>query len=78
VIGRSILVYIFIENQQMHQNNHFIAMLGQTLLHVSAHQRHLQGAHLIQTSYLYVGVHYKTNNGISSELAPVSNFALWV
>jgi hypothetical protein len=27
---------------------------------------------MILTSYLYVGVHYKTNNGVSSKLAPVS------
>jgi hypothetical protein len=38
-------IYIFIENQQMQQNDHFIVMLSQTLLHVSAYQRHQQGAH---------------------------------
>jgi hypothetical protein len=27
---------------------------------------------MILTSYLYVGVHYKKNNGISSKLATVS------
>jgi hypothetical protein len=41
----------------MHQNYHFIVMLSQMLLRVSAHQRHHQGAHVILTSYLYVGVH---------------------
>jgi hypothetical protein len=40
----------------MHQKDHFIVMLSQTLLHVSAYQRHHQGAHMILTSYLYVGV----------------------
>jgi hypothetical protein len=42
-------------------NDHFIAMSSQTLLHVSAYQRHHQGAHTILTSYLYVGVLYKKN-----------------
>jgi hypothetical protein len=27
---------------------------------------------MILTSYLYVGVHYKKNNGVSSKLVPVS------
>jgi hypothetical protein len=52
VIEPSILVYIFIENQQMHKNDHFIIMLSQTLLYVLAHQRHHQAAHMILTSYL--------------------------
>jgi hypothetical protein len=39
----------------MHQKDHFIVMSSQTLLHVSAY-RHRQGAHMILTSYLYVGV----------------------
>jgi hypothetical protein len=56
VAGPSILVYIFIGNQQMLQIDHFIVMLSQTLLHVSAYQRHHQGAHMILTTYLYVGV----------------------
>jgi hypothetical protein len=56
VIGPRILAYILIENQQMHQNDHFIVMSSQTLLHVSAYQRHHQGAHMILTSYLYVAV----------------------
>jgi hypothetical protein len=38
----------------MHQNYHFIVMLSQMLLHVSAHQRHHQGAHTILTGYLSV------------------------
>jgi hypothetical protein len=76
--GLSILVYIFMENQQMLQNDHFIVMLSHMLLHVSAHQHHHQGACMILTSYLYVGVHYRKNNGISSEVAPVSNFTLWM
>jgi hypothetical protein len=82
----------------------------QTLLHVSAYQRHHQGAHIILTSYLYVsvtksnaptcfgvptpssgssydphkllilyvGVHYKKNNAVSSKLAPVSIVTLWI
>jgi hypothetical protein len=78
VIGPRILVYIFIENQQMHQNYHFIFMLGQTLLHVSAYQLHHQGAYMILTSCLYVGVHYKKNNGISSEVAAISIVTLWI
>jgi hypothetical protein len=62
----------------MHQNYHFIVMLSQMILHVSAHQRHHQGAHTILTSYLYVGVHYRENNGLSSEVTPISDFALWM
>jgi hypothetical protein len=46
------LDYILIENHQMHQNDHFIVMSSQTLLHVLAYQRHHQGAHMILTSYL--------------------------
>jgi metal-dependent HD superfamily phosphatase/phosphodiesterase len=45
-----------LKNQQMHQDDHFIVMLSQTLLHVSAHQRHHQGAHMILTSYLSVRI----------------------
>jgi hypothetical protein len=56
----------------MHQNDHFIVMSSQTLLHVPAYQRHHQGAHIILTSYLYVGVHYKKNNGFSNNIALVS------
>jgi hypothetical protein len=52
---------VLIENQQMHQIDHFIVMSSQTLLHVSAYQRHHQGAHMILANYLYVGVHYKRN-----------------
>jgi hypothetical protein len=50
----------------------------QTLLHVSAYQRHHQGAHMILTSYLYVGVHYRKNNGVSSKLVPVIIVTLWI
>jgi hypothetical protein len=71
VIGPSIVVYIFTENQQKHKNDNFIVMLSQTLLHVSAYQSHHQGAHMVLTSYLYVGVHYRKNSGISSEVAPI-------
>jgi ketopantoate hydroxymethyltransferase len=67
-----------IENQQMHQNDHFIVTLSHTLLHVSAYQRHLQGAHMILTSCLYVGVHCRRNNGISSVVAPISIVTLWI
>jgi hypothetical protein len=56
MVGPSILIYIFKENQQMHQDDHFILMLSQMLLHVSAHQRHCQGAHMILTRYLSVCV----------------------
>jgi hypothetical protein len=59
-------IYILIENQQVLQNDQFIVMSSQTLLHVSAFQRHHQGAHMTLTSYLYVGVHYRKNNGVSS------------
>jgi hypothetical protein len=45
----------------MHKNDHFIAMFIQTPLHVSAYQNHHQGAHMILTSYLYVGVLYRKN-----------------
>jgi hypothetical protein len=71
VDGRIMLKWIlnnFIEHQQMHQNDHFIVMLSQMLLHVSAHQRHRKEAHMILTSYLYVGVHYWKYNGIWSEV----------
>jgi hypothetical protein len=34
----------------MHQNDHFIVMPSQTLLHVTAYQRHHQGVHMILTS----------------------------
>jgi hypothetical protein len=60
------------KNQQMHQNYHFIVMLSQTLLHVSAYQRHHHKAHMILTSNLYVSVHYRKNKGISCEIAPIS------
>jgi hypothetical protein len=30
------------------------------------------------TSYLYVGGHYKKNNGVSSKLASVSIVTLWI
>jgi hypothetical protein len=33
---------------------------------------------MILTSYLYVGVHYKKNNGVSSKLVPVSTVTLWI
>jgi hypothetical protein len=72
VIEPSVLVYIFTENQQMHQNDHCILMFSQTLLHVSAN--HHQGAYMIITSYLYVSVHYRKNSGISSEIAPLVVF----
>jgi hypothetical protein len=45
---------ILTENQQMHQNDPLIVMSSQTLLHVCHHQ----AAHMILTSYLYVGVQY--------------------
>jgi hypothetical protein len=62
----------------MDQNDHFIMMSSQTLLHVSAYRRHNQGAHMILTSYLYISVHYRTNNGISSKIVPVSIVTLWI
>jgi hypothetical protein len=33
---------------------------------------------MILTSYLYVGVGYKKNDGVSSKLAPVSIVTLWI
>jgi hypothetical protein len=57
---------------------HVIVMLSQKLLHVSAFQRHHQGARMILTSYLYVGVHYMKNNGISCEVAATSIVILWI
>jgi hypothetical protein len=62
----------------MYQNYHFIVMLSQTLVHVSAYHRHHEGAHMILTSYLYVSVHYRRHNGISSEIAPISIVTLWI
>jgi hypothetical protein len=43
----------------MYQNDYFIVMISQKILHVSAYQRRNQGAHMFLTSYLYtyVGVH---------------------
>jgi hypothetical protein len=63
---------------KMHQNEHFIVMSNQTLLHVSAYQRHHQGAHMILTSTLYISVHYRKNNGISSKIVPVGIVTLWI
>jgi hypothetical protein len=60
----------------MHQNYHFILMLSQMLVHVSAHQHHHQGAH--DSHRLLLSVHYRKNNGILSEVAPISNFAQWM
>jgi hypothetical protein len=37
VIGPSILVYVLVETQRMHQNDHFIVMASQTFLHVLAY-----------------------------------------
>jgi hypothetical protein len=70
--------YIFIENQHMHKKYHFIVMLSQTLLCVTAYQRHHHGAHMILTSYLNVGVHYRKSNGVSSEAATVSIDTVWL
>jgi hypothetical protein len=47
-------------------------------LHVSAYKHHNQGAHKILTGYLYVGVHYKKDNGVSSKSAPVRIVKLWI
>jgi hypothetical protein len=58
-------------------NDHFIVMSSQMLLHVSAYQCHHQGAHMILTSYLYVGVHYKKNTGVLNNIASISIFTLW-
>jgi hypothetical protein len=66
------------ENQQINHNDHFIVLSSQTLLHVSAYHRQHQEAHMILTSYLYVGVHYRKNNGISSKTAPVNIVTLWI
>jgi hypothetical protein len=33
---------------------------------------------MILTSYLHVGVHYRKNDEISSEVAPISIAALWI
>jgi hypothetical protein len=33
---------------------------------------------MILISHLYVGVHYKKSNGVSSKLAPVSIVTLWI
>jgi hypothetical protein len=58
-------------------NDPFIVMSSQMLLHASAYQRHHQGAHMFLTSYLYVGVHYKKNDGVSNNIASVSIVTLW-
>jgi hypothetical protein len=64
-------------------NDHSIVMSSQMLLHVSAYQHQHQGAHTILTSYLYVSVHYKKNNGVSnnnlqSVLLHYGNEWLWL
>jgi hypothetical protein len=46
-------IYLY-KHQQMHQNYHFVVMLSQMHLHVSAYQRRHQGAHTILTSYFSV------------------------
>jgi hypothetical protein len=66
VVSGYILVYIVIENQQMHQNDHFIVMSSPTLLYVLAYYLHHQGACMILTSYLYVSVHYRNCCGTRS------------
>jgi hypothetical protein len=40
----------------MHQNDYFIVLSSQTLLHVSAYQRHHPGVRMILTRYLHIGV----------------------
>jgi hypothetical protein len=62
----------------MYQHDHFIVMSSQMLLHVLAYQHHHQGAHMILTSYLYVGVHYKKNNGDSSKLVLLHYGCKWL
>jgi hypothetical protein len=37
-------------------------------------KRNHQGAHMILASYIYIGVHYRKNNGISCEVAPRAVF----
>jgi hypothetical protein len=78
VIGPGVLVYVLMENQQIRQNDHFIVMSSQTLLHVSAYQRHHQGARMILTSYFYVGVHYGRIMEFRAKLAQVSIVTLWI
>jgi hypothetical protein len=68
----------FMENQQMHNNDNFILLSSQKLLHVSAYQRHHQRAHMILKNYLYFGMHNRNNNGISSKMAAVSIVTLWI
>jgi hypothetical protein len=57
-----------------------LLLSSETLLHFSASSPHHQGARKILTSYLhvYVGVHYKKNNEVSSKVAPVSTVTLWI
>jgi hypothetical protein len=62
----------------MHPNYHFIVMLSQKLLLVSAYLLHRHCAIIILSSIFYVGVHYRKNNGVSSKLAPVSIVTLWI
>jgi hypothetical protein len=63
-----LLIYTLYRKNHSDWNEHFGVYLSQSLLHVSAYQRHHQEAHMILTSYLYVGVHKRKNNGISSEV----------
>jgi hypothetical protein len=72
VIGPSILVYILTGNQQMHQNDNFIV----TLLHVSAYQRH--NSESSYCSHKLSICLYRKNNGIWSEVAPISIVTLWI
>jgi hypothetical protein len=72
-----IYIYICIEKQQIHQNDHFIVIISQTFLHVSAYQRHHQGAHMILTSCLSVGVHYRRKYNVM-DIIQEESIMLWI
>jgi hypothetical protein len=76
VTGLSILVYIFIET------NKCIKII--TLLWCSTDAPTCFGASASSSGRshdphkLLVGVHYRNNNGVSSEVAPINNLSLWM
>jgi hypothetical protein len=72
-----------IENQKLHQNNHFIVMSSQTLLHVSAYLRHHQersNRHhnkvviLMQLLVFYKDIYQTARSSHQDENARVCNY----
>jgi hypothetical protein len=76
VTGPSILVYILVENQQMHQMTTLLwcpVKCSYMFRRTNPIIREL----IWSSQATYVGVHYKKNNGVSSNIASVSIVTLW-